>query len=171
MDLSWVRRRSTVRSMNAEHSSDGLPGDEPPRNPVLKSARQQAILGILAESERALSTTDLCRITGQTLGATAHHVRTLVRKGFIAWAGERRVRGALQTFYVASEPGRLALRRPRIEALLTLAGAGGVAADGESWFTRLDAVAMDELRALAQGLKPELVAIAWRAEARRLEAL
>lgn len=57
-------------------------------------------------------------MVGESLGATAHHVRALVRRGLIEWAGERRARGAVQTFYTATQEGRSALAGPRVEAVL-----------------------------------------------------
>lgn len=132
----------------------------------VRSPRQRVLLSILADGDRALSATDLARLTGQSLGATAHHVRALARMGLIEWAGERRVRGAMQTFYRPTEGGLAALRRPRTEALLTLVGARA-SYDGEApAVPSLDADAQAELEALVDRIRPEVEAIVQRAVSR-----
>ncbi|HEU4976438.1 MAG TPA: helix-turn-helix domain-containing protein [Baekduia sp.] len=131
-----------------------------PAPTALRSARQQALLSIVAEHGQPITTTELSRITGETLGATAHHVRALARAGFIAWAGERRARGALQTFYVASATGRAALREPRVEALLTLFGAFVAPGEGRvAALLDLDAQARDELHGVIERLRPDVAGI------------
>lgn len=127
---------------------------------MLRSARQRVLLSIVAEHGQPTSTTDLARITGETLGATAHHVRALSRNGMLEWAGERRARGALQTFYTISEAGREALREPRIDALLTLFGAFVVPRGGRLVRSvDLDDQARDQLHAIIERLRPEVAAI------------
>lgn len=132
----------------------------------VRSPRQRVLLSILSEEERPLSATELARLTGQTLGATAHHVRSLARTGLIEWAGERRVRGAMQTFYRPTEKGLTALRRPRTEALLTLVGARASYDEKAPAVTTLDAEARRELEELVQRVRPEVEAIMARAAAR-----
>lgn len=147
---------------------------EPPHGPrdgagadvSVRSPRQRVILSILAEGERPLSATDLARLTGQTLGATAHHVRSLARTNLIEWAGERRVRGAMQTFYRPTKKGVAALRRPRTEALLTLVGARASYEDHAPAVTALDDEARRELEALVERVRPEVDAIMQRAAKR-----
>ena len=118
------------------------------------------LLSIVAEYGQPISTTDLAQITEESLGATAHHVRAMVKDGLLDWAGERRARGALQTFYVISEEGSLALREPRIDALLTLFGAFVTRQNGKlKLVSRLDHQAGEELVAVIERLKPEVQAI------------
>lgn len=84
----------------------------------------------------------------------------MVKAGLLDWAGERRARGALQTFYVISEDGRAALREPRVDALLTLFGAFVSRRNGQvKLVTRLDQQAGDELHVVLERLKPEVQAI------------
>ncbi|HEU4976507.1 MAG TPA: helix-turn-helix domain-containing protein [Baekduia sp.] len=134
---------------------------------AVRSPRQRVLLSILAESERPLSATELAQMTGQTLGATAHHVRALARAGLIAWAGERRVRGAMQTFYRPTEEGLAALRRPRTEALLTLVGVRASYDDHAPAMMPLDDEARRELEALVDKVRPEVRAIIQRAASRK----
>lgn len=114
------------------------------------SLHRHALLSIVAEHRQPISTTALSEITGQTLGATAHHVRGMASAGLLDWAGEPRARGALQTFYVASESGVEALRRPRAAALAFLFGTP--TADDRGWFAAIDELddtacaALDRLR-------------------------
>lgn len=108
--------------MNGDDSGSRGSHDENAHTP---GEQQRILLAIFATSERALSTTDVSKLTDQTLGATAHHVRTLAARGYLAKAREHRVRGALQVFYVASPKGERALRVPRIAALLQLTGMVG----------------------------------------------
>jgi hypothetical protein len=137
-------------------------------HPTLTSPRQGVLLSIIAEVDRPISTTELARLVGQSLGATAHHVRALARQGLIEWAGERRVRGALQTFYVPSDAGMLALRAPRIEALLTLFGTSSMLVDeGSSAAVELDEGAHEELRRVIEDLRPRVERIVAAAAARR----
>jgi hypothetical protein len=133
----------------------------------VRSPRQRVILSILAEGERPLSATDLARLTGQSLGATAHHVRALARAAMIEWAGERRVRGAMQTFYRPTEGGLAALRRPRTEALLMLVGARASYDDQAPAVPSLDDEARKELEELVQRVRPEVEAIVQRAASRK----
>jgi predicted ArsR family transcriptional regulator len=134
---------------------------------TVTSDRQRIILSIMAECGRPISTTELARIVGQTLGATAHHVRALARRGLIEWAGERRVRGAMQTFYVVTEHGTAALKRPRLDALMTLFGV--VPTDGDRLLPipDFDAEARAELQALVAELRPRVERILAGAVARR----
>lgn len=108
------------------------------------------LLTIIASSERPLSTTDVCQVTRNTLGATAHHVRSLAKRGFIEWAGERRVRGALQTYYRITADGQSALLAAHIDSLIQLAGYPAFYADGE---------ARDRLEALLEDVRPRVAAI------------
>lgn len=125
------------------------------------------MLSIVAAHGRPISTSDVARVTGQSLGATAHHMRALAGSGFLDWAGERRARGALQTFYVVSEQGREALRVPRVEALFLLVGAVVTdAGAGLSPIARLDEQAIDAVAKLFDTVRPRLEAIARESHAR-----
>lgn len=134
--------------------------------PELRSPRQRVLLSLIADGERAISTTELARLTGQTLGATAHHVRALVRMELIEWAGERRARGALQTFYRATEAGLAALRRPRTEALLMLVGTRASYDRHAPAVPCLDAEAERDLEKLVQAIRPQVEGIVAQATAR-----
>lgn len=144
--------------MTREHSlsSDGR---RDPRRAKhgLKSTRQQVVLSVAAEHGRPISTTEIARLIGQTLGATAHHVRRLVAGGYLAWAGERRARGAVQTFYMPSEAGLEALRRPRVEALFLLVGAVAVDPSCQlSPVAKLDERGMEHVLGVLASVRPRL---------------
>jgi DNA-binding PadR family transcriptional regulator len=131
-----------------------------------RSQRQQALLSLIADCGRAISTTELSKLTGQTLGATAHHVRALARHGLIENAGIERVRGAIKTYYLPTELGHRALRRPRVETLMILVGSVSgtqVSRPAVAWF---DDLAYDEAHEMLERLRPALVEIGSRARAR-----
>lgn len=107
-----------LRMADDHRRSDDRPG---PDADDAMGERQRTLLRIFANSKTALSTTDVMHLTDQSLGATAHHVRALARRGYIVWASEHRVRGATQTFYVASATGHAATRRHRFLTLMDLA--------------------------------------------------
>ncbi|WP_445148685.1 helix-turn-helix domain-containing protein [Baekduia sp. Peel2402] len=130
-------------------------------------ARDQ-ILGVMRNYGKPLSPTQIARITGASLGATAYHVRTLEEAGQLELADEGRVRGAVEHFYTlidgadtppASDPARL---------LLSSCGALTVP-DPEGGYPRptvIDDPARDELRELIDELAPKVRAIAAAANAR-----
>jgi DNA-binding PadR family transcriptional regulator len=121
---------------------------------------------LIADYGRAVSTTELTKATGATLGATAHHVRALARHGLIECAGVERVRGAIKTFYAPTEIGREALRRPRIETLVILVGAVSDGSAPRPAVAYFDDIAYDEAHAELARLRPKLLAIAERARRR-----
>jgi hypothetical protein len=154
-----MTREQTLASEQRGHSRTPRRG--------LKSQRQQVVLSIVAAYGRPISTSDVARLTGKTLGATAHHMRSLAGAGFLDWAGERRARGALQTFYVASEAAREALRVPRVEALFLLVGAVVTdASEGLSPVAKLDDQAIDAVIKVLDGVRPQLEAIVREFKAR-----
>lgn len=143
--------------MNFEHSLHrrrAKRGDQLRRSP-----RQQALLAIFAELQRPTSASQLSALTGETLGATAHHVRNLARQGLIERAGERRMRGARQTFYTVTDDGHAALRRLPADSLLFLAGSMISHASGRPTPVKFDDEAIDQLQKLIEKIRPELAAI------------
>lgn len=132
-----------------------------------RSQRQQALLSLIADAGKPISTTDLSKLTGQTLGATAHHVRALAKHRLIECAGIERVRGAIKTFYVPTDIGREALRRPRVETLMILVGAVSDEGAQRPSVAAFDELAYDEAHEALERLRPELVAIGERAAMRR----
>lgn len=149
--------------MNGDDSvSDGSARRKQGRIP---GERQRLLLTIFATSDRPLSTTDVAAMTGQTLGATAHHVRALAAGGYLTWSSERRVRGARQTFYVASPEALRALRVPRVTALLELTGMVGDACVQPGGSVRAvlpmdwSDEALHELEKIVEDVRPRLAAI------------
>jgi hypothetical protein len=49
------------------------------------------------------SSVTLAAALGEPLAKTSHHVRILRDRGWLVQVGERRVRGALQTFYALAD--------------------------------------------------------------------
>lgn len=102
-----------------------------------------AILDVMASYGQPITPTQLSEITGESLGATAYHVRTLASAGVIVFVRDERVRGAIANFY-ALVPDNSELIAPD-ELLLELAGALAMpSSDGYPIKTVLD----DEARAL-----------------------
>lgn len=130
-------------------------------------ARDQ-ILGVMRSYGKPLSPTQIARITGASLGATAYHVRTLEEAGQVELADEGRVRGAVEHFYTlvdgaatppATDPARLLLSS--CGALTVPDPAGGYPRP-----TVIDDSARTELRALIDELAPKVQAIAAASNAR-----
>lgn len=134
-------------------------------------ARDQ-ILGVMRNYGKPLSPTQIARITGASLGATAYHVRTLEEAGQVELADEGRVRGAVEHFYTlvdgavappASDPAR---------QLLSSCGALTVP-DPDGGYPRptvIDESARDELRLIIEELAPKVQAIAAAANVRHRAA-
>lgn len=132
-----------------------------------RSQRQQALLSLIADRGKPISTTDLSKLTGQTLGATAHHVRALAKLRLIEVAGIQRVRGAIKTYYVPTDVGREALRRPRVETMMILVGAVSEHGRPRPSVAAFDDIAYDEVHRALEKLRPTLIEIAERARLRR----
>lgn len=73
-------------------------------------ARDQ-ILDVMRRYGEPISPTQMTRITGATIGATAYHIRELVTVGIVELADEGLVRGALSTS-MRSFPGNTTTCRP-----------------------------------------------------------
>jgi DNA-binding MarR family transcriptional regulator len=139
-----------------------------PQKSTPKNRQQDALLAIVVAYGRPVSAKELAELTGSTLGATAYHVRTLAKDGFIEWTDERRVRGAFQTFYKATPAGEGALRAVRTDALLTLFGELVVPAkdDGYPQAVALDDEARGELAKVVEQLRPKVKRILGKAAER-----
>lgn len=76
-----------------------------------------AIIVELLERDVELSASELSDIlkanglADATLGATAYHVRTLANKSVLRVKRRKRVRGAIETFYVIAAPARKRLEK------------------------------------------------------------
>jgi DNA-binding transcriptional ArsR family regulator len=57
------------------------------------------ILDAMRSYKRPISPTRLAEVTGNSLGSTAYHMRTLLEAGVIELADEGRVRGTVEHFY------------------------------------------------------------------------
>jgi DNA-binding transcriptional ArsR family regulator len=69
-----------------------------------------------------ISPTRLSEVTGNTLGAVAYHVRTLLAAGVVVLAEEGRVRGAVEHFYALVPDNEADLNDPLV-GLQKLCGA------------------------------------------------
>lgn len=131
---------------------------------------RDAILDAMRQYGRPISPTQLARITGPSLGSTAYHVRVLAEAGIIELAGEGRVRGAVEHFYVlvadADHPALAPVRQ-----LLGLCG-GLTVPDPDGGFpipSEIDAEAHAELAEIVDKLCPwvQEIAVASTARVRR----
>lgn len=130
---------------------------------------RDCILDVMRSYGKPISPTQLARITGGTLGATAYHVRTLVSAGVVELAEEGRVRGAVEHFY-ALVPGDENLQQlaDPVTQLLRLCGALTVPAE-DGGYPRpsvVDEIARERLTAVIERLGPEVRQIAAEAVAR-----
>lgn len=74
-----------------------------PNQPLLDALRnplRRSLLRRYFESEEMLSPKELARLEKQPLSGVSYHVRVLVKCGAIEIAGEQRVRGSVQHFYL-----------------------------------------------------------------------
>ena len=104
-----------------------------------------------------ISPTRLSEVTGNTLGAVAYHVRTLLAAGVVELAEEGRVRGAVEHFYALVPDNEADLNDPLV-GLQKLCGAltlpdpdGGYPAP-----VPLDAEARAALQKLLDTLRPKV---------------
>lgn len=137
-----------------------------PDDLLVRSPRQLTILGLVSSRKRPISSTELAAMTSETLGATAHHVRCLVARGLLEWGGERRVRGALQTFYRLSAAGEEARRYSYAAVLAELFGVA-YDEDGEPLRPDFDALVVDELFHGLERMRPRYVQVMRRAVKRQ----
>jgi DNA-binding transcriptional ArsR family regulator len=104
-----------------------------------------------------ISPTRLAEVTGNTLGAVAYHVRTLLSAGVVELAEEGRVRGAVEHFYALVPDNEAALNDPlvglqKLCGVLTLPSADG----GYPVPVPLDAEARAALQKLLDTLRPKV---------------
>ena len=127
------------------------------------------ILDVMRSYDKPISPTQLARITGNTLGSTAYHVRTLVTAGVVELADEGRVRGAVEHFYAIVPGGEDETRlTDPITQLLGLCGALTVP-DPAGGYPRpaiIDELAREQLNKLLGEVQPKVRAIAAAATAR-----
>jgi DNA-binding transcriptional ArsR family regulator len=131
-------------------------------------ARDQ-IVDVMRSYGQPISPTQLARITGETLGSTAYHMRTLVSAGVVELADEGRVRGAVEHFYalVPGDEKQLRLADP-IRQLLSLCGALTVPGinGGYPRPSVVDGVARELLEAVLGDLRLEVQRIVVESTAR-----
>jgi len=129
---------------------------------------RDAILDAMSQYGRPISPTQLARITGASLGATAYHVRTLVAAEIVELAHEGRVRGAVEHFYrMVADADHPASLDP-VRQLLGVCGALTVP-DPEGSFptpSEIDAEARAELAEIVDKLRPWVQEIAAASTAR-----
>jgi DNA-binding transcriptional ArsR family regulator len=124
--------------------------------------QRDQILDAMRSYGRPISPTQLARITENTIGSTAYHVRTLVQAGVIELADEGRVRGAVEHFYALVPGGDEASRLvDPVEQLLRLCDALTVpsASGGYPVPATLDDAARAKLRKVIAKLQPEVQGI------------
>jgi DNA-binding transcriptional ArsR family regulator len=117
------------------------------------------ILDVMRSYDKPISPTQLARITGNSLGSSAYHVRTLVAAGVVELADEGRVRGAVEHFYAIVPGGEDEARlTDPVAQLLGLCGALTVPdpAGGYPRPTILDDAAREQLQAVIAKLRPEV---------------
>lgn len=121
--------------------------------------QRDQILDAMRSYGRPISPTQLARITDNTIGSTAYHVRTLVQAGVIELADEGRVRGAVEHFYALAPGGDAATRLvDPVEQLLRLCDALTMPAENGGYPvpTALDDAAREKLRKVIARLQPEV---------------
>ena len=104
-----------------------------------------------------ISPTRLSEVTGNTLGAVAYHVRTLLSAGVVELAEEGRVRGAVEHFYALVPDNEADLNDPlvglqKLCGALTLPSADG----GYPVPVILDGEAREGLQKLLDTLRPKV---------------
>jgi DNA-binding transcriptional ArsR family regulator len=104
-----------------------------------------------------ISPTRLSEVTGNTLGAVAYHVRTLLSAGVVELAEEGRVRGAVEHFYALVPDNEADLNDPlvglqKLCGVLTLPNPDG----GYPVPVPLDAEARAALQKLLDTLRPKV---------------
>jgi DNA-binding transcriptional ArsR family regulator len=104
-----------------------------------------------------ISPTRLSEVTGNTLGAVAYHVRTLLSAGVVELAEEGRVRGAVEHFYALVPENETDLNDPlvglqKLCGVLTLPSSDG----GYPQPVILDAEAREGLQKLLDTLRPKV---------------
>jgi DNA-binding transcriptional ArsR family regulator len=132
------------------------------RKTLRPHAVRDRIVDALRSCDSPLSPAQLARITGETLGSTAYHVRTLVAAGVVELVDEGRVRGAVEHFYaLVSEAGSDIRTIDPIDQLVSLCGA--LILPGETGGQPRRAVLDDEARmrlvTILETVRPQVVEI------------
>jgi DNA-binding transcriptional ArsR family regulator len=127
---------------------------------------RDAIVDTMRSYAKPISPTRLGEITGNTLGATAYHVRMLAAAGVVYLAKEGRVRGAVEHYYALVEETAPAINDP----LVSLQRVCGVLTiptnDGYPLPVDLDALAREQLQTVLDKIRPQVEKIV-RAAAER----
>lgn len=77
-----------------------------PNQPLLDALRnplRRSLLRRYVESKEMLSPKELAKLEKQPLSGVSYHVRVLVKCGAIEEAGDRRVRGSIEHFYLPTD--------------------------------------------------------------------
>lgn len=128
---------------------------------------RDAIVDAMRSYDRPISPAILARSTGNTIGATAYHVRVLLAAGVLELADEGRVRGAVEHFYVVREDHAGEWQDPLVAlqqvcAAITLPDPAG----GFPKPVELDDQARTEMQALLDAVQPKVLAVVEAAAAR-----
>jgi DNA-binding transcriptional ArsR family regulator len=118
------------------------------------------ILDTMRSYGRPISPTRLAEVTGNSLGSTAYHMRTLLEAGVIELADEGRVRGTVEHFYALVPDKEADLNDPliglqRLCGALTLASPAG----GYPRPVTLDQQARDQMHQLLSLVRPRVQTI------------
>jgi DNA-binding transcriptional ArsR family regulator len=117
------------------------------------------IVDALRTYGQPLSPTRLAEITGDSLGATAYHVRTLLSAGVVELADEGRVRGAVEHFYQLADgdPDDRQILDP-VQQLMAVCGVLTIPdpAGGYPQPSVVDVAARTKLTALIDKIEPEV---------------
>jgi DNA-binding transcriptional ArsR family regulator len=128
------------------------------------------IIDALRSYGKPISPARLSGITGETLGSTAYHVRTLVAAGMVELADEGRVRGAVEHFYALAAGVEAPQVSDPINKLLAVCDALTLPGE-EGGYPRpsvIDQPAREQLRVLIDQLRPQVQSIAAAATRRSL---
>ena len=127
------------------------------RNTLRPHPTRDQIVDAMRSYGAPISPTRLSEVTGNTLGAVAYHVRTLLSAGVVELAEEGRVRGAVEHFYALVPDNEADLNDPlvglqKICGVLTLPNPDG----GYPVPVPLDAEARAALQKLLDTLRPKV---------------
>lgn len=125
------------------------------------------IVDAMRSYDQPISPNKLAEITGRSLGATAYHVRTLLKAGVVELANEARVRGAIEHFYALVPDNAEDINDPlvglqQICGVLTLPAADG----GYPQPVELDDEAREALQRVLDSIRPKVERIVFKAAQR-----
>jgi DNA-binding transcriptional ArsR family regulator len=120
------------------------------------------IVDLLRQAEGPLTPMQMAVITGETVGTTAYHVRTLREAGVIELVREGRVRGAIAHYYGLASKDQDDRVDDLIFGLLNICGALALPdpQGGNPQATVIDERARSQLLALIEKVKPRVREIA-----------